>query len=145
MRQTVLLAMAALSLATPRAAAEIAGKPRIVDGNTLALGTQFVRLSGIAAPEEPAMCDAGGRRWPCGQDASFALARIVETHWIFCAERGTDTRGRVLAVCRMGGPDGPEVNAAMVRQGWARAEGGDYAAAEDAARRERVGLWGEGR
>jgi len=136
---------AASFLATIGASAEIAGKPRVIDGNTIALADRTVRLYGIAAPAEGELCDTGGRAWRCGQNAAFALAAIIETHWVFCAEHGRDARERILAVCRMGGPDGPEVNAAMVHQGWARADGGDYRAAEEQARKEKVGLWGSGR
>lgn len=123
--------------------AEIAGKPRIVDGNTIEIAGQRIRLYGVDAPDERQTCNADGREWRCGQEAGFALARIIETHWTYCYERDRDLRV-VVAVCHLSGPNGPDLSAAMVREGWALADrqyATDYVAAEDEARKARAGLW----
>jgi ATP-dependent Lon protease len=51
-------------------AADLSGVPRVVDGDTLAIGATKVRLEGIDAPETDQIClNANGVRWTCGIDA----------------------------------------------------------------------------
>ena len=92
--------VAVLLLLSSPALAQIEGRARAVSGDVL---------------------EMGGRPWTCGLRAAFALAGLVERHWLTCAARGRDEAGRVTAVCRMGGPAGMEVNACMVAEGWALA------------------------
>jgi endonuclease YncB( thermonuclease family) len=133
-----------LALASPWSArAEIVGRAAVVDGHTLEIAGQRIRLFGIEAPGEGQLC-AGASPWRCGQQAAFALAEIVGPHWVHCAERGRDRDGRVAAVCRLAGPHGPDANARMVRQGWARADrqvSTDYVDEEQAAKNDRAGVW----
>jgi endonuclease YncB( thermonuclease family) len=58
-----------------------------------------------------------------------------------CAPTGLDRYRRVLAVCSLSG--GGDVNAWMVRQGWAVAYGhaGTYRSEQDAAQAGRRGIW----
>jgi endonuclease YncB( thermonuclease family) len=151
MRKRAALAVCMTLLALPVLVhAEIVGKARIIDGNTIALAGQCVRLAGIEAPATQQMCRAGGRAWFCGQEASFALARIIETHWVHCADqaRGAqgagqarDADGCLVAICNLSGKTGPEVNAEMVREGWARALLPAYRALEQKARQTGAGIW----
>jgi endonuclease YncB( thermonuclease family) len=49
-----------------------------------------------------------------------------------------------MAVCRLAGTNGPDINAALVRQGWAMADRrapAPYLAEEKAARAAKVGIW----
>ena len=49
-----------------------------------------------------------------------------------------------MAVCRLAGTNGPDINAALVRQGWAMADRRAPApdlAEEKAARAAKVGIW----
>ena len=52
--------------------ADITGIPRVIDGDTLEIAGERIRLHGIDAPELKQTCaDAGGKEWRCGQDATF--------------------------------------------------------------------------
>jgi endonuclease YncB( thermonuclease family) len=120
----------------------LAGRPEVVDGDTIAIAGTRVRLEGIDAPEAGQTC---GRRlmgtWACGAEAANALARLVESKELRCESRGLDKYGRVLAVCFLGQQD---VNAWMVRQGhaWAFVKySSSYVKQEAEARRERAGIW----
>ncbi len=62
----------------------ITGKPRVIDGDTIEIAGERTRLRGIDAPESEQKCTAGGKEWACGQEATFALARFIETHWVTC-------------------------------------------------------------
>ena len=47
--------------------ADLTGVPRIVDGDTLAIGSTKFRLQGIDAPETDQFClNANGDHWTCG-------------------------------------------------------------------------------
>jgi endonuclease YncB( thermonuclease family) len=146
-----LLALAGLFLFAPAAFAQSAsagdivkGRAHIVDGDTLEIGTRRVHLYGVDAPEPEQKCERRGKPWRCGMEATFAMAALLETHWLTCEQRGTDTAGDMVAVCRMGAPLGPVVNEEIVRRGWALVlppAHADYAAAEKQAKAAKLGIW----
>jgi len=123
-----------------QAASEIVGKARVMDGDTLEVGGQAIRLYGLDAPESGQTCVAGGQPWPCGENAAFALAYATAEHWLSCEARGTDAAGRIVAVCFAGPYD---VGARLVREGWARADPASpgYAEEEAQAKRAGAGIW----
>lgn len=124
------------------AAPAFAGATRVVDGDTLAIGDVTYRLHGIDAPEYGQKCNkSGGGTWPCGKAAVKAMEKLVDGADVTCNDYGNDDYGRTLSVCIV---DGRDINAAMVEQGnaWAyRRFSDDYAANEDHARAERMGIW----
>ncbi len=77
---------------------------------------QRIRLYGIDALEARQNCRKGGVIWPCGLEAKTALRLMVEDRDVVCKERDRDRYGRVVAVCFV---EGQDINAALVRQGWA--------------------------
>jgi len=119
------------------------GQPRIIDGDTIELSGQKIRLHGIDAPEAKQTCTKEGKEWLCGQEASWALARIIEEHWVTCKPKDTDRYGRIVAVCYMA--EGQiDINSLMVEQGWAlayRRYSGDYVGQEATAKNSGVGIW----
>ncbi len=136
----LVLTLAGAILAIPAHADDITGKPRIVDGDTIQIAGERIRLHGIDAPESEQKCTAGGKEWACGQEATFALAQFIETHWVTCKGDKRDRYGRLIAVCYAGPYD---LNAMMVREGWAlayRRDSMDYIDKKVAARDARVGM-----
>jgi endonuclease YncB( thermonuclease family) len=121
---------------------DLTGKPRIVDGDTIEIGGTKIRLHGIDAPESKQTCKkADGREYRCGEMATFALAEIIEKHWITCKGETTDRYKRRISVCYAGPYD---INAEMVRRGWAlayRRYSKDYVDEEVVARTRRAGMW----
>lgn len=115
----------------------LAGRPRVVDGDTLSLVGQRIRLTGIDAPELRQVCRRGENDWACGTAARDHLIALIGEADMQCRAGGGDRYGRRLAVCFAGGRD---LNAAMVAAGHALAFG-DYEAEEEAARSRRLGLW----
>lgn len=85
-----------------------------IDGDTLRIGAERVRLVGIDAPEMRQPCDAG--RWHPGPIAADELARLMAGHRIECRAEGRDRYRRTLATCFA---DGADLGAAMVASGWA--------------------------
>ena len=129
------------ALGEGNAGATLSGSARVIDGDTLEVRGTRIRLHGIDAPESAQGCRAGGRRWPCGREATRALSRRIGGRTVACEERDRDRYGRTVAVCRIGGED---VNAWMVAAGWAfayRRYSRSYVAAETAAKGARRGVW----
>src|SRR5258708_1250180 len=81
-----------------------------------------IRLKGIDAPEWKQTCtDPKGQAWSCGQAGAQELQSHIGGRELTCARHGVDRYNRILAVCSA--PDGSDVNAWIVRQGWALASG----------------------
>jgi endonuclease YncB( thermonuclease family) len=127
---------------TAHAAEPISGQPRIVDGDTLVIGNTKIRLASIDAPESDQVClDADRKRWACGIEARDRLVAHIGNRSISCTPTGSDTYGRTLAVCTVAGAD---LNAWMVRQGWALAfvrYSKEYVPDEESARVAGRGIW----
>ena len=123
-------------------AAELSGVPRIVDGDTLAIGAIKVRLEGIDAPETDQLClSASGNRWACGVDARDKLAAHIAGRSISCSSSGSDAYHRTLGTCFLVAEN---LNAWIVQQGWALAYvqySSAYVRDESDARAGRHGLW----
>jgi endonuclease YncB( thermonuclease family) len=127
---------------TAHAAEMISGVPRIVDGDTLVIGTTKIRLASIDAPESDQVClDANQKQWTCGIEARDRLAGHIGNRPIDCTPTGTDAYDRTLAICSIGGEN---LNAWMVREGWALAfvrYSKQYLPDQEAARNSGRGLW----
>ena len=121
--------------------ADVAGRARVIDGDTIEVGSVRIRLFGLDAPESAQSCLEGSRHWPCGEQATRALVGRIDGESVACEERDRDRYGRVVAVCRYGGQD---VNAWLVREGWAmayRRYSSAYVGEEAAPKAAKRGLW----
>lgn len=124
-------------------AAEIKpGSAVVIDGDTLEVGGERIRLHGIDAPELGQRCGtARGGNWACGEAAARRLTELVDGRSVACTGEGRDQYDRIIATCRVANAD---VGATLVREGlaWAyRRYSDDHASAEDAARRGKRGIW----
>ena len=140
--KTIAIAFVACLACSLAQAADLSGVPRIVDGDTLAIGATKVRLEGIDAPETDQVClNANGDRWTCGIDARDQLAAHIAGRDIKCSSHGIDAYRRTLATCYLAGED---LNGWMVQQGWALAYvkySSAYLQVEEDARANQRGLW----
>ena len=83
--------------------ADITGKARVIDGDTIEIAGERIRLHGIDAPEAKQTCqDNNGGEWRCGQEATLALATIVGDQLITCRGDVRGKYGRLIAVCSVG-------------------------------------------
>jgi endonuclease YncB( thermonuclease family) len=120
----------------------LVGSAWIVDGDSIRLAGRSIRLDGIDAPEWDQTClDAGGQTWRCGRAASRALRERIRGHTVSCRPRALDRYGRTIAGCALA--DGSDLNAWMVREGWAIASGfaGTYAPEQAEAKAAKRGIW----
>ena len=98
-------------------AADLTGLPSVVDGDTLEIRGERVRLHGIDAPEGRQLCvKPTDERWRCGQNAALMLADLIGRRPVRCEGNERDRYGRLIAVCYLGDLD---LNRWMVENGWA--------------------------
>ena len=124
-------------------AADLTGRASVIDGDTIEIHGQRIRLFGIDAPEGGQLCDdAQGKAYRCGQAAALALADKIGSATVQCEPRDTDRYKRAVAICRAGEL---ELNRWLVSEGLAieyqKYSGGRYRDAEDDAKAAKRGLW----
>lgn len=118
------------------------GATKAIDGDTLEMGGQRIRLHGIDALEAQQTCSRNGETWHCGQEAAALLARVMDGKPVACEQRDLDAYRRVVAVCRAGGLDLAQI---MIEAGLAVAlpqfsQG--YIESEAKVRSFGIGIWG---
>ena len=118
------IAALALSVVLPSAAfarepaVPLTGRASVIDGDTIEIRGQRIRLFGIDAPESRQTCtDQKGATYRCGQRAAQALDYRISDGVVTCEPKNRDRYGRVVAVCRAYGED---LSAWMTGLGWAR-------------------------
>ena len=136
-----LVALLASVSAAP--AAGIEGRASVIDGDTIEIHGERIRLEGIDAPEsnQPCTHKRTGQTWRCGQQASIWLSDLIGARTVSCVEAGRDRWKRMLAHCTVGGQD---IGAEMVRNGWAMAfirYSKEYVPEETEARSAGAGIW----
>lgn len=122
-------------------AIELSGPAKIKDGDTLAVGTQVVRLAGVDAFENSQNCNsASGRRYNCGAKAENFIKSLTRGG-VVCSGTVYDRYDRLIAHCQAGGVD---VGEAMVSNGYAlayRKYSSEYVSVEIRARASAQGAW----
>lgn len=140
---TLLLAITVLSGPLAAQTGVFAGRASIIDGDTVEVQRQRIRLFGIDAPESAQLCkDAVGQAYRCGQKAANALSEFIRRRPISCIEVERDRYGRAVAVCSVGGVDLADW---MVRNGhaldWPKYSDGGYLEAQAEAQNAKRGVW----
>ena len=115
--------------------ADITGPARVIDGDTIEVVGQKVRLYGIDAPESRQTCERDGVTWPCGTESSAKLRELIGAGKVRCLGSGQDRYGRLIAVCLKGEIN---INATMVAAGLALAYRRFPRAVQPRSRRARV-------
>jgi endonuclease YncB( thermonuclease family) len=121
----------------------LTGRATVIDGDTIEIRRQRIRLHGIDAPESGQTCtDAASQRYLCGSKAALSLSDFVGEATVKCEPLNRDRYGRVVARCAARGED---IAIFLVGAGWAldwpRYSKGEYAPYQDVARKERRGMW----
>ena len=122
-------------------ATELAGFPKIVDGDTIHINSYKIRLEGIDAPEMKQKCMKDQKEYFCGKISKNRLKEKIGNIVIKCISSGKDRYKRYLATCFNGKTN---LNKWMVKNGYAiayRRYSKMYVDEEEFAKKNNLGLW----
>ncbi|WP_315720139.1 MULTISPECIES: thermonuclease family protein [unclassified Bradyrhizobium] len=126
---------------------EIVGRATVVDGDTIEIHGERIRLWGIDAPESDQLCrNSDSDLYPCGRQSAASLAAILYAipRPVTCTPKEKDQYGRTVAVCLLGVP-GPDLGQWLVSKGlaldWPKYSQGQYAEQQRAAEKAERGMW----
>ncbi len=139
----IALILSIITAASSNNESSIKGDIRIIDGDTIVLNNEKIRLQGIDAPETKQYCKAEDKKTkiPCGKIATEKLKEIIDNNKVTCNIKGTDRYSRKLGYCYAGDIN---INKEMVRRGYAVAYiqyDKSFAQDESVAKKEKLGFW----
>jgi endonuclease YncB( thermonuclease family) len=113
---------------------------KVIDGDSLEIGNNRIRLMGIDAPEYIQYCkNANKEKYKCGIHAKEHLEQIINNTPITCKVHKKDQYNRDLCTCYKGNTD---INAEMVRSGHALVYlESPYQKQQEEAKQNKRGLW----
>lgn len=122
----------------------ISGLAKVIDGDSIKINNQEIRLVGIDAPEYKQECfDEDMTKYQCGLVSMNFLKKLISTQKVACYYHKKDIYDRILGKCKVGNID---INRQMVAQGWAilynfPMEKKEMQNLEIKARNNKIGLW----
>ncbi len=130
-----------ISLSTVSSGKTIFGKAKVIDGDTIHINKNKIRLHAIDAPETNQLCNKNSKVWNCGLESTKFLKELIGNNKIECITKGKDRYNRFIGICYK---DNLDLNSAMVLNGWAiayRYYSKDYIEEEEEAKRDKKGIW----
>jgi endonuclease YncB( thermonuclease family) len=140
-------ALFAASLVIAAGTQELTGTATPVQGDQIALGRTRILIYGIDAPDpdQDLECKLDGEPFDCFSAAKRKLAELLDLGPVACVGSGQSNYvGLPYMTCTVAGQD---IGEQMVRSGNALAflpQSNRYVPAEEAARREKLGVWQNG-
>lgn len=130
-------------LAVPALAGDLVGRSTVIDGDTLEIHGQRVRLWGIDAPESSQLCRGeDSLLFRCGAKAANALDDFIAGRPVRCRAVSRDQYGRTVASCMLNDVD---LASWLVDQGlavdWPHYSKGRYRDSQVKAEHAGRGMW----
>ena len=126
---------------SPNSPNMLEGVAKVIDGDTIEIAGNEIRLHGIDALEGRQRCRrTDGTTWACGREAARALRGMIAGGRVSCRVYERDRHRRLVATCYANGVD---LNGWMVSQGHAlayRRYSRRYVGEEQSARTARKGM-----
>ena len=129
----------------------ILGKAKVIDGDTLKINQEKIRLYGIDAPEKKQICKKiylsflifnFQKNYKCGEKSTLALSKKLKKEKIKCILRDNKDRyKRNIGTCYIKKQD---INAWLVKSGHAlayRKYSTKYVPEEEYAKENKLGIW----
>ena len=126
------------------------GIPRIIDGDSLEINNNKIRLIGIDAPEMKQICKKPylnisflnfQRNYECGLMVTNELKKFINNRTIKCISESKDRYNRYLSTCYLKNKD---INSWLVKNGYAiayRRYSKKYVLEEQYAEKNKLGIW----
>ena len=127
----------------------VAGTARVIDGNTISIRQQRVRIAAIDACDMQQSGLLNRKTWPCGLVARSYLRKMIDGKHVFCRTVDVDRYKHTVGQCYLQNND---IGLAMLRAGQAAAmlrflprnhgiDLAEYGYAENGARERLLGIW----
>ena len=120
---------------------KILGNAIIIDGDTIHIGKNKIRLHGIDAPEYRQTCTIDKEIWNCGIESKIALENFILKKEVVCEIIDVDQYRRFVGTCFL---ENQNINQYMVRNGWAiayRYYSMKFVKDEEFAKKNKLGIW----
>jgi endonuclease YncB( thermonuclease family) len=136
---TVALMIVGLGALVPHAQAAddkvVEGIATVIDAGTIKIDDKVLKLHGLIAPSARQKCRKGALPWLCGAAARMHLVNLAQNQTVRCLKVG-DYHARCFK-------SGTDLGENLVRNGWAvpAKSGMIYHDDEDAARKDKLGMW----
>ncbi len=130
-----------ITLSTVLSSKTIFGNANVIDGDTIHINKNKIRLHAIDAPEINQTCNKNSSVWNCGVESTKFLKELIGNNKIECITQGKDRYNRFIGICYK---DNLDLNSEMVLNGWAiayRYYSKDYVEEEEKAKQEKRGIW----
>ncbi len=113
----------------------------VTDGDTIRIGDERIRFSGIDAPEIKQICIYQEIEFKCGEYSKNLLIEKISNQQVNCIREGKDQYGRTLAECFVGKES---LSSYLVREGYAfayRKYSNKFILDEEYAQSKGKGMW----
>ena len=113
----------------------------VTDGDTIRIGDERIRFSGIDAPEIKQTCIYQEIEFKCGEFSKNLLIEKISNQEVSCIRESTDQYGRTLAECFVGKES---LSSYLVREGYAfayRKYSNKFILDEEYAQSKGNGMW----
>ena len=113
----------------------------VTDGDTIRIGDERIRFSGIDAPEIKQTCIYQEIEFKCGEFSKNLLIEKISNQEVSCIRENTDQYGRTLAECFVGKES---LSSYLVREGYAfayRKYSDKFISDEEYAESKGNGMW----
>ena len=114
---------------------------KVIDGDTIHIGSKKYRFSGIDTPEMKQTCKKDNQIVMCGVIAKNALVKKINKQQVNCKEEEIDRYKRIVAECFV---NNESLSKYLVRNGHAvayRKYSMKFVEDEDYAKKNKLGLW----
>tara|TARA_B100001029_G_C15051463_1_gene451058 strand:- start:1709 stop:2188 length:480 start_codon:yes stop_codon:yes gene_type:complete len=119
----------------------VEGNVKVIDGDTIHIGKNKIRLHGIDAPERNQKCFTSNNEWDCGKASTNSLIGLINLRKVSCIILDQDRYKRDIGECYI---NNLNINKWMVQNGWAlayRYYSKKYVEVENLAKENNIGLW----
>ena len=113
----------------------------VTDGDTIRIGDERIRFSGIDAPEIKQTCIYQEIEFKCGEFSKNLLIEKISNQEVSCIRENTDQYGRTLAECFV---EKESLSSYLVREGYAfayRKYSDKFIPDEEYAQSKGNGMW----